>query len=151
GWSHPLPDQLVVSAGSALLLRPPRSIVTVAGTVPLPEVGELLLKRVRPRTLGSRPQVPPVGVQLTLAVRPTPAKEMLWVLDAAGETQFGGFCYEADERVLRRLEVATVSAGSDTRLVVRTIGKRSAGFLPLRSAGFAPDPRIAGLYVPAMQ
>ncbi len=82
-------------------------------------------------------------------MNPSPAPESLWVLDAAGETEFWTFCAAADERLTRRLEVAPVGSGANTRLVVRAAEKKASPFLPLPASGYAPDPRIPGLFIPA--
>src|SRR5688572_6089702 len=40
GWEHPLPDHLAVADGTVLFLRPPRSVVTHRGSVPVTSADE---------------------------------------------------------------------------------------------------------------
>jgi hypothetical protein len=151
GWFHPAPAHLVVPHdGSLLLLRPPASVRAVVGEVPSPEAEELRLPACQQRVVADpQPPCPAVVVRLTLAPRREPERETLWVLKATGAAAFWEFCGEADERLLRHLEAAAVGAGDETRLVVRAGGKRGPAFLPLPVTGYAADPRVPDLFVPA--
>jgi len=146
GWRHAVPDQLVVPDGAVLLVRPPRSILAVACIVPLSEPDDFALPVAQCPKHATHPAAPPIGVKLTLASRESTGPETLWVLDAVGEATFWAFCAVAAATVTRRLEAAEVGRESDTRLVVRATGKRPE-FLSL-GAGFAPDPRVPGLWLP---
>jgi hypothetical protein len=132
-----------------LLLRPPRQVEAVIAPIPAPAEEDIVLPRravpesPRPRR---RPTVP---VRLHLAPRRAPQKESLWVLDAEQTTAFWQFCAAADERLSRRLEAGSVAIAGSNRLIVRTVGKRPPLVLPFAATGYAPDPRLRGLFVPA--
>jgi hypothetical protein len=147
GWRHPIPDHLPVPPGRVLLIRPPRSLVAVPDRVPSPTTDEFPLPAL---PAPARPPAPAVSIPVRLWLSPRPARgrESLWVLDEDAGAAFWDFCDGADERLLRRLDAAPVGSGEGRRLVVRSTGKKGAPALPL-AAGFAPEPRVAGLFVPA--
>ncbi|MBA4066608.1 MAG: hypothetical protein C0501_23470 [Isosphaera sp.] len=149
GWRHPAPDLLPVPGGGVVLADPPRSVRAVAGEVPAPAADEFRLSPRRGTPTPPAPSPPPVAVRLTLGPRPVPVEESLWVLGPDAAAEFWAFCRTADERLLRRLEVATVASGADARLVLRLAGKRLPPALPLLLRGFAADPRVPGLFVPS--
>jgi hypothetical protein len=148
GWRHPIPDHLPVPQDGVLLVRPPRSLVAVSGRVPLPVADEFQLPTSRTPVRVFAPAVS-IPVRLWLTPRPVRGRESLWVLDDRNEVAFWDFCAAADERLTRRLDAATVGSGAERRLVVRSTGKKGAPALPLATAGFAPEPRVPGLFVPA--
>ena len=90
-----------------------------------------------------------VPVRPYLAVRRSAEKESFWVLDEAQAAAFWRFCAAADERLTRRLEAGSITQAGETRIIVRTVGKRPPLVLPFSTIGYAPDPRLPGLYVPA--
>ena len=148
-WQHPLPTQLVAPPGSVLLLRPPRTVSAIAGRIPTPTIEEFPLAKVRARPLERIRPLPPIRVRLHLSPRRERERETLWVLDSAEIARFWAYCASADERLSRRLEAATVTCGSDTRLIVRTAGRRGAIVLPFPAQGYSPDARVPGLFVPS--
>ena len=147
GWSHPLPDRLVVPTGKVLLLRPPRQVAAITGTITVPGEEDIVLpRRAVVQSLRRRSTI---SVRLYLAERRSIERESLWVLDGAQTAAFWNFCSAADERLTRRLEVASITHAGETRIIVRTIGKRLPLAWPFTVVGYAPDPRIPGLFVPA--
>jgi cellulose synthase operon protein C len=150
GWRHPVPDHFPVPAGYILLVRPPRSVVVVAGGVSQPEPNEFRLPRFRTRQHGTPPPAPALPVRVSLAPATSPGRESLWVLDSAVEAAFWSFCATADERLTRKLEAAPIGSGTATRLVVRASrNKKSVIFAPPGAIGYARDARLPGLFVPA--
>jgi hypothetical protein len=148
GWRHPAADLLPVPDAGVLLADPPLSVRRIAAEVPAPAADEFRLTP-RPAVTAPNPPLPPIPVRLALGPRPVPSAESLWVLDPAAADEFWAFCRTADERLVRRLEVASVSAGAEARLVIRASAKRVSPVFPLLLRGFAPDPRVPGLFVPA--
>ncbi|MBA4187742.1 MAG: hypothetical protein C0467_06955 [Planctomycetaceae bacterium] len=70
------------------------------------------------------------------------------MLSEAHQAEFWVSCAAADAALSARLEAALVSSGSDNRLVVRIAGKRPTATLSFPVAGYCPDPRVPGLFVP---
>jgi hypothetical protein len=151
GWEHPLPNELIVPPNSLLLIRPPRTILAVTGEVPVPRREDYRLSFVGKRHSGNAGRTIAVPVNLHLAPRQSnPPRETLWVVEGDRADEFWSICSSVDERVLRRLEVATQVAGSKSRVIIRCAdNNRTRTFLPLLKTGYATDPRQPGLYIPA--
>jgi hypothetical protein len=148
GWEHPLAAHLSVPDGTVLLCDPDRGAVCVAGPVPEPRSEELPLRpsRVAPRGPRSTPRV---GVPFYLVKRGA-RNETLWLLAPPDRPAFERFCRAADERLLRRFQVAEVSAGADARVLVRRADATDgAAVLPVPAPAYQCDPRLASLFVPA--
>jgi hypothetical protein len=148
GWEHPLPDHLAVADDTLLLLRPPRAVAVRPGPVPVPAPEEF---RLPPGTVIRPAAAAPahVPVRFTLGRGRATPREALWVFAAAQVAEFWDFCRTADEALVRRFEVATVTAGADERVVLRCPAGKKAAVPPVSAAGYYPDPRAGGLYVPA--
>jgi hypothetical protein len=148
GWEHPLAEHLAVADRSLLFLRPPRSVAVHPGPVPAPTSDELRLPpRPAPKLPGRVPASVPVALRLGRASR-TP-REALWVFDGPRVAEFWDFCRTADESLVRRFEVATIAAGDQERILLRCPAGKKTVVPPVSAAGYYPDPRAAGLYVPA--
>ena len=149
GWEHPLPNHLPVPRDQLLLLRPPRGVVACPGPVPLPVFEDYPVRGSTTPT-PTRVAIPPIPVRLSLKHKSEWSREMLWVFPGTAAGEFWEFCRSGNERVVRQFETATVSAGGEMCLVVRPApGKRLPPPLPLVAAGYCPDPRVPGLYLPA--
>ena len=149
GWEHPLAAHLAVADGSVLLCGPGRAAECVAGPVPEPRLEDLPL---RARPVAPRGSDPParVEVRFRLTRRDGPREETLWVLTPAERGAFEQFCRTAEERLLRRFEVATVEAGPDARLIVRRADAADGtAVLPVTARGYQPDARLPVLFAPA--
>lgn len=146
GWEHPLPDRLPLTPGQLRFLRPPASSVVVSGSIAPHTPADYPFTHVpgRKTTAGTVPRIP---VRFTLARCSDTRGETLWVMPDEAEARFWEFCRTADERVIRRVEVARVGHAGETRLVVRGVGGRSLS-LPLDAVGHVPDPRVPGLFLP---
>jgi FtsH ternary system-associated peptide len=151
GWAHPLPQELVVPSGHFLLVRPPRRITAAVGSSGARAEEEVLLARRKGTAVPGAPRRSVLPVRPYLAPRRVAEKETLWVLNAAQTDLFWRFCAAADERLTRRLEVGVVEHSGEMRLIVRTVGKRPALVLPFSTIGYAADPRLPGLFLPANQ
>lgn len=151
GWEHPLPNQLVIPSNSFLLIRPPRAVMAVRDRIPNAENEEYRLSQMRKQTARIAPQPIAVPVHLHLVPRrSSPGRESLWVLDDAAAKEFWNSCAAVDERLLRRLEVASRESGSNIRIIVRCVDdRRSPPFLPLTSTGYSPDSRLPSLFIPS--
>jgi hypothetical protein len=148
GWEHPLPDHLAIAEGTLLLLRPPRTVAMHTGAVPLRDPEEFRL----PPGTGITSAVTmalTIPVWLTLGrCRGTP-REALWVFAGSQIAEFWDLCRTADEALIRRFEAATVAVGNEARVVLRCPAGKKAAVPPVSAAGYYPDPRVAGLYIPA--
>lgn len=151
GWRHPVPEYLSVPPGELLLLRPGKVVSAMAATLPDREPDEFSLPAMPTRVSGEHPAGPTIPVRLRLTRCPDSERETLWVISGDHAAEFWEFCAYSDERVTRRLEVATVSSAQGTRVVVRTTGKRAPIVFPFPAVGFAVDSRTPGLFVPASQ
>lgn len=147
GWEHPLAEHLAVADGTLLFLRPPRSVAVRPGRIPTPNPDELRLPaRPAPKMRSRPPAGIPIPLRLGRASR-TP-REALWVFSGPAVAEFWDFCRTADESLIRRFEAATVSTGGEECVLLRCAGKKTT-VPPVTAAGYYPDPRAAGLYVPA--
>ncbi|MBM3982891.1 MAG: hypothetical protein FJ304_21995, partial [Planctomycetes bacterium] len=147
GWEHPLASHLVAPPDGVLLVAG-EGTALVPGFVPEPHADDFALA---PRPVAPVVPVaaPPFEVRFRLKRTDAPHEERLWVLGPAEAPAFDEFCRTADERLLRRFEYAPVSAGADSCVVVRrATAADGAAVLPVLAPGFAPDPRLAGLFVP---
>jgi hypothetical protein len=149
GWRHPAPDHLRVLESCVLTVRPPRELQSIEGVVPTPEPDQFPLRSGVVAADSSPHAGLAIPVRLWVSKRAPAAREALWVLDGAAELSFWEYCAGADERLLRRLEAATVGVGHDRRVVVRPEGGKARVVLPLAVAGFAADQAVPGLFVPA--
>jgi hypothetical protein len=149
GWEHPLPDRLVVPPGHTLLLAPDSPCRVVPIPIPTPTLDEFPIP-VRPVASAVVASPNPVAIRLSLVRTAGAGREVFWVFGGNKCDEFWAFARGADERAIRRYEVATVAAGDDARLVVRGLpGKKAPPLLPVFGRGFAADPRAHGLLVPA--
>jgi hypothetical protein len=149
GWEHPLASHLAVPEGGVLLCAPDRGVEFAAENVPEPRHDEYPLpsQAIPPRALPPRPQV---AVRFHLARSAEADDESLWVLGPAEFEPFRRFCCGADERLLRRFQVATVQAGGEARVIVRRASAPDrTALLPVPAHGFHPDARLPALYVPS--
>ena len=145
---HPLASHLVVPPGGILLCAPDRGAVFVAGTVPEPHLDEYPLPT-RAVAAQEPAPLPQIEVRFRLVRSDDARNESLWVLGPAEREPFRRFCCSADERLLRRFQVATVQTGGQSRaLVRRTSDEDRAAILPIPVRGFHPDARLPGLFVP---
>jgi hypothetical protein len=147
GWEHPLASHLAVPPESVLLCSP-AGTECVAGAVPDTRLDEYTL----PVRAGA-PKVPHpiarIDVRFRLARCDAPRDESLWVLGPAGFDAFGRFCRAADERLLRRFQLAVVQTGGEARVLVRrAVGADRTALLPVPAAAFRADPRLPSLYIP---
>jgi len=149
GWSHPQPAHLVAPPGHILLLRPPHRVSAERLTVPAPQEEEFVLRFPAQSPEASPRHAPPIVIQPYLARRVAAEKESVWVLNAAQVAEFWAFCASTDERLIRRLEIASIVRDGEARLVLRTSGKRPPLSFPFPAMGYAHDPRVPGLLVPA--
>jgi hypothetical protein len=148
GWEHPLPDHLTVADDERLFLRPPRSVTVRRVPVPMPSADELRL-RVQ-SVIAPKPGAPAaVPVRFTLGRGRGTPREVLWVFAGPQVSEFWDFCRTADEGLVRRFEAAAVTAGVGARVVLRCPAGKRAAVPPVAAAGYYPDARAAGLYVPA--
>ena len=148
-WRHALPEHLVAPRGQFLLLRPPRLIEAIPGHLPLPSEEEYTLaapSRSRHSSIIGTARIP---VRLHLAPRRDRQSESLWVLNEPHSQAFWSYCAASDERLIRRLEAAQLTNGTETRLVVRLSGNRQPLVFPFAAPGYAPEYRLPGLYLPA--
>ena len=148
GWEHPVPERLPTPGGRVLLLRPGRSVTRHGGPVPVPSGVQYVFGGPGGRwhDRGCPRQVP---VRLGLK----PARESppgaVWVFPA-GDAGFREFCRDGGERDVGRFEAACLSGGGGRWVVVRPAsGAPADAHFPVSSAGYAADPRVAGLYLPA--
>jgi hypothetical protein len=151
GWEHQLPNELVMPSNSFLLLRPPRNFLVIPGVVPIPKSEDYRFSFVGKRRSKNADRKIVVPIPLHLALRHSIApRESLWVVEAGQANEFWDVCSSVDERVLRRLEAGTQVSGVKSRVVIRCAdNNRPPTFLPLLTTGFANDPRLPGLYIPA--
>ncbi|MBY0455784.1 MAG: hypothetical protein K2V38_00445, partial [Gemmataceae bacterium] len=147
GWEHPLAGHLTIPIGGVLLCAPGTDPVLHHGPVPAPADDEFALPRRESRATAGERLVVTAAFKLTRA--PATASESLWVFSTNEQEGFRAFCRNADERLLRQFELATVEAGGDTRLLVRRTSDASGATLSGLGRGFAVDPRLATLFVPA--
>lgn len=148
-WQHPLPEHLVAPKGLLLVLRPPRAIEAIPGRVPVPSEEEYALDAALRSRVPSPTQAVRIPIRFQLAPRRDRQRDSLWVLNEPQTQAFWSFCAAADERLIRRLEAAVLTNGAETRLVVRMTGNRHPVVFPFDAPGYAPDPRLPGLYLPA--
>jgi hypothetical protein len=152
GWDHPLPDHLVTPGDSILLLRPPRGVEIAPGKPPTPVVEDYHLS-VCKRAFHRIPSPPGrLTVELGLRARKTSEKESLWILSGEDAAGFWKTCAGVDERLLRKLEIAVAKLGQEERVILRCPGRNPADvFLPAQATGYVADPRLPGLFVPALK
>jgi hypothetical protein len=149
GWKHPLPEALLIPPGHSLLIRPPRQILRIEGAIPTPDVEELSVPFIRPAVPGGPPG-PGIPVRIHLSRQRSSERESLWIMTAGQVDEFLEFCSSADERMIRRLEIAAQLSGPATRLILRCSSEDHAGSLfRFDARGYVPDSRIAGLFLPA--
>ncbi len=148
GWEHPLAGQLVIPVGCVLLCDLERGVTAFAAPVPPPLNDEFFLRR-RPATVPATGRPARIEVRLRLARCDVAAPESLWVLTPQEQDSFREFCCGADERLLRRFEIATLQSGESTRLIVRRAPDEDSVILPVVSGGYRVDPRLPSLFVPA--
>ncbi|MFM8273173.1 MAG: hypothetical protein ACKODX_12725 [Gemmata sp.] len=148
GWGHPLPDQLTVPPGCVLLCEPDSGVTALPAPTPLPLEDEF---HIAPRAASERsaPAPPSVQVRFRLARDQGSGAESLWVLAAPELESFQEFCRGADEKLLRRFEVATATHGAEARLVVRRAIDADDSLLPVATGGYCADGRLPALFVPA--
>jgi hypothetical protein len=145
GWEHPFPEGFTLPPGHVILLRPPRSVIFHAGLPPAPALPDFPT-RVRGRPHAAEPPPPAVTVRVTLVrTGHTPGAE-LWVFPPDRAEEFWAVCRTAGERALSGYEAAQGAGG----VVVRR-AKPDAASLPFGSAGFYPDARTEGLFLPCGQ
>ncbi|HSQ54192.1 MAG TPA: hypothetical protein VLM40_00490 [Gemmata sp.] len=149
GWRHPTAEHLHIPTGRILLVRPPRSVLAVEGGVASSESDQFALRPIPVPRLNEPGRALAIPVAIRLSVRGSRRRESLWVLDKSDAAAFWQFCASADDRVIGRLEAARVRNGATERLIVRSRGKKHVPVLPLSIAGYAPDPNVPGLFVPA--
>lgn len=148
GWEHPLASHLAVPPGCVLLCDPKRGTTAVPSPVPLPIDDEFALRLRAAPAAGGQPPAR-IEVRLRLARCDATGIESLWVLSPSEQASFRDFCRDADERLLRRFEVAALQRGEETRLVVRRAADDDSAALPVVGSGYRPDPRLPSLFVPA--
>jgi hypothetical protein len=146
GREHPLADHLAAPPGCVLLCDD-RGVACVAAEVPEPREDDLPLA---PRPVGPAPRAesPRIGVRFRLLRREEGGEESLWVLSGPELEAFRDFCRAADERLLRRFELAAVEGGGERHLVRRAKGDERPAQLPPLPGGYRPDARLAWLFVP---
>ncbi len=147
GWEHPLSSHLTAPPGCVLLCDPDRGVTAFPSPVPLPSDDEF--------PLGHRNSHPPVAgpparidVRFRLARCNTVGTESLWVLAPPEQESFRDFCASADERLLRRFEVASLQCAAESRLVVRHAPAADSAVPPVVTGGFRADPRVPSLCLP---
>lgn len=150
GWEHPFPDGLAVVDGRLLFLRPPRSLTSHPGPVPVPTLDEYPIagRSSPPVPTAVPPQCP---VRLMLQPDKQYARELVWVFDETTATLFWELCRSGDERLTRQFEMARTTDGTASRLIVRPIaGKKSLpGSFPLATPGYCPHPEVSNLFLPS--
>ncbi|HEY1191237.1 MAG TPA: hypothetical protein VGE74_26625, partial [Gemmata sp.] len=148
GWEHPLAGHLAFPHGYVLLCAPESPPAAFPGPVPAAADDEIALPQHTSATRGLEP-VPRIEVRLRLSRAESGAPEALWVLGPNEFAAFSAFCCGADERLLRRFHIATVEAAGKARVLIRHAPEAEGVGLPVAVAGYLPDPRVAGLFVPA--
>jgi hypothetical protein len=144
---HPLAAHLAVPTGGVLLCEAGGAFVPVPGSVPEPRAADLRLPRRAART--PRDPAPRLDISFRLARAEGGPPETLWVLTEAERAAFVAFCSGADERLLKRFEVAAISDDTGEVLVVRRApAADGAAVLPFPDGAFRADERHAGLFVP---
>ncbi|AWM36934.1 hypothetical protein GobsT_51910 [Gemmata obscuriglobus] len=146
GWEHPLAGHLPLPP-SCVLLCEPAGIVLYREPVPTAADDEYPLHR-RPNAAVEAPAPAAIEVQLRLRGTEPAGAESLWVLSPPELGAFGDFCRSADERLLRRFQIATLEAGGRERIVIRHTPSDDSPGLPLAVPGYQCDPRLPGLFVP---
>ncbi len=148
GWEHPLAGHLTVPIGCVLLCDPERGATAFAAPVPLPTEDEFALRH-KARAAAPPKFTPRAEVRFRLARCDEHTIESLWVLAKPEQESFREFCRNADERLLRRFQVATAHLGSETRVLVRRTANDDTGVgLPVPTGGYRVDLRIPSLFAP---
>ncbi len=148
-WDHPVPARLVAPTTGTLLLRPDRASERVAVRVPVPVADEFLLHR-QPASRGVNSPLKRIAILMRLTREPQRERERLWLCADDDIVEFRRFCLNADQRLIRRFEIATQRSGTGIRFVLRSVpGEHMPPLLPASLRGFAPHPRAAGLFLPA--
>ena len=162
GWAHPLAEYLGAPDHGVVLCDPARGILRYSVPVPDACVEEFPLpaRSVRSLSGGNPPRVPPSGfppgrvprieLQLVLKRISEARGESFWVLTSRQLPGFREWCQAADDHLLRHFQIAWVSLGSESRLIIRPAsGDDHSAYLPVQTAAFHPDPRLPWLYVPS--
>ncbi|MDY3559599.1 hypothetical protein R5W23_000593 [Gemmata sp. JC673] len=146
GWEHPLAGHLSVPP-SCVLLCEPAGMGLYREPVPAVADDEYPLRH-RPSGASEARPAAPIEARLRLRRTEPAGAESLWVLGPPELGAFGDFCHSADERLLRRFQIATLEAGGHERIVIRHTPSDDSPGLPLAVPGFQCDPRLPGLFVP---
>jgi hypothetical protein len=148
GWYHPLPSRVVVGTDQSLLLHSKALAELFDRRPPIPHTDDFTIgpRRVPPTPFA---RVEPVRVPFRLTPSPATKRETLWVYSDEEADAFWDYCRSADERALRRIEVAILEQAGLRRLVVRGVpGAKAPPLLGPPARGFVADDRVTQIFFP---
>src|SRR5579883_1785112 len=149
GWEHPLASYLRTSEGEIILCDPSQGVVRYGGPVPQPRQEEFPLPH-RPTHEVRSTTLPRVDVRLWLKRCDDTQQESIWMLTPSQQPAFRAWCENADDRLLRQFQLASVSAGGESRLLLRRSTRdQPSAYLPIPAHAFHPDLRLPWLLLPS--
>lgn len=148
GWEHPLPSYLSASAEEVILCDPKHGVARYCEPVPQPRQEEFLLPH-RPGRASHSTTPPRIDVRLWLKRYDEAHEESIWMLTPSQQPAFRAWCESADDRLLRQFQIASVSAGGESLLLIRrSTHDQPSAYLPIPAHAFHPDPRLPWLLLP---
>lgn len=146
GWQHPLPEHIIVEAGTVALLAPPNTLTLYRLNLPSGEPDNYALPE-RPVAFRSSPQSSTeVTIRLRLVPRHDHPPPELWVIESSEAEQFWTWAAEADDKSSQRFEAAQPADRPGT-WVVRYRGPQPP-VISCEGQAYVRHDALDGLYLP---